>query len=410
MTISTAPSRGVPARIAPAPESAPIASLRQSLAAGSVNTPTTPDPNRWQRRALLAAGLVLAAVSITLAALAGYARGASPAESLVWSAAGAALAVVSLVGLSVVLRTTGTARRTAFAAWLLSLAFTVIHALGSQHGGREHAARVDGTAEGNRARLEAAYRRATDQLAVLPATRPSGVVGEELSVALKDTRLAGCRGWVESRRLRTVCAEVVEPLRAELATADAREAAQKAASEASAALGALAVTRPANTDAAAVARYLAAVGITLAVDRLADLISLLTVVAIEIVGAVAIALGRQQLVAAPRQLTAADVHASPRDGGALAVQKPVSKPPPTGVQSQVPRAVNTETSDTIERLKARIVGDLELGPRACSQRALANELGVSVGYVNKVLKELAGGGRVNVHATHSGTRLELVSA
>jgi hypothetical protein len=35
---------------------------------------------------------------------------------------------------------------------------------------------------------------------------------------------------------------------------------------------------------------------------------------------------------------------------------------------------------------------------------------VSVGYVNKVLKELANGGRVNVRASREGTRLELMSA
>jgi hypothetical protein len=408
MTTSTAHSAGVPARIASASHDAPKTAHRQTFGAANVNPDTTPDPNPWLRRALLASGIVLGGVSVSLAALAGWARGATQFEAVAWGAAGAALALVSLLGLSIALASHGSSRRAGFVAWGLALAFTITAALGSQHAGREHASRLDSAGTGDRARLEADWKRATDALAMLPQARPSGVISQQLAALLKDSRLADCKGWLASKSLRTVCVEKVEPRRTELATAEARDAAQKAASDASAALAKLSVTKPANTDAAAVARYLAAVGITVAVDRLADILNLLTVLAVEVTGAVAIALGRQQSVAAEPQPAAAQ--STPRDGGKLASVPPVNTPPPTGVQSQLPRLVNTDTTDTIERLKARILGDLERGPRACSQRALAGELGVSVGYVNKVLKELARGGHVSVHASPAGTRLELATA
>jgi hypothetical protein len=272
--------------------------------------------------------------------------------------------------------------------------------------------RTDGAVTGDRTRHEAANKRASDELAALPSTRPVALLQALLARELSDAALNDCHGWQDSKRARKRCVEIVEPARAELANAEAREKAQHDMADASATLATLKPSTPANSDATALARYFAAVGIVLPADRLADLISLLTVLAVEIAGAVAIALGRQSLAVAPsarQPWTAVNVQEQPRDGGTLVLRSPLNTPPQLGVQTADRRAVNAETSQTIERLKARILGDLERGPRACSQRALADELGASVGYVNRALKELASGGRVNVRASRVGTRLELAT-
>jgi hypothetical protein len=363
----------------------------------------------------LTAGTLLALASVAIAALNGWSRGASLPESVIWAAAGIALALVSLFGLSFALTCNGQARTVACTAWLLGLTFTVVAALGSQHGGRELAGRLDGAATGDRARHEADYKRAVDDLALLPATRPAAVIEQELAVLLQDQRLKGCNGWLESWRLRKTCTDKVAPLRAEQAIAGDRARLQTAIATASAALGTATVGKPANTDASAVQRYLAAVGIHVVTERLADLLNLLTVFAVEFCGAAALALGRRPAGIAGNS-KASVVNGG--DGGLNAsVNAPVNEPP-GGVQTPVLPALNApvnasadaKTAATIERLKRRILGDLERGPRSCSQRSLATELGASVGYLNKALHELAAVGAVNVSTSRVGTTLELAAA
>ena len=139
--------------------------------------------NRAARLAFLTAGTLLALASVAIAALNGWSRGASLPESTIWAAAGIALALVSLFGLSLVLTHHGQARTTAGVAWVLGLTFTVVAALGSQHGGRELAGRTDVAATGDRARFEADHKRAVDELALLPATRPAAVIDQELAAS-----------------------------------------------------------------------------------------------------------------------------------------------------------------------------------------------------------------------------------
>ncbi len=257
----------------------------QPLAVSGDVSPSTAPDNRAARLAFLAAGTLLGLASIAIAALNGWSRGASLAESLVWAAAGIALALVSLFGLSLVLANHGQARATAGIAWLLGLTFTVVAALGSQHGGRELAGRLDGAATGDRVRFEADHKRAAGELALLPATRPAGVIDQELATpVLMDSRLKGCSGWLESWRLRKVCADKVAPLRAEQAIAADRARLQTAMAAASAALGTATVGKPANSDANAMQRYLAAIGIYVGAERLADILNLLTVLAVEFCG------------------------------------------------------------------------------------------------------------------------------
>ena len=411
MTTDTAGVRARQQLVASSPSQLLIPQPSPPLAADNDGSPSAATDNRAARLAFLTAGTLLALASIAIAALNGWARGASIPESLVWAAAGIALALVSLFGLSMMLTHHGAPRAAASGAWLLGLAFTVIAALGSQHGGRELAGRVDGAAIGDRARHEADYKRASDELALLPASRPAAVVDQELATLLQDTRLKGCAGWLESWRLRKVCTEKVAPARAELANAQARERLQATMAAAGGALGTATVGKPANSDASAVQRYLGAIGIHAGTERLADILNLLTVFAVEFCGAAALALGRRPAASVGYNTSRMNTG----NGGLNAdVNAPVNDTP-GGVQTPVlPPALNApanaadaKTATTIERLKRRILGDLERGPRSCSQRSLATEFGASVGYLNKALHELAAVGAVNVSTSRVGTVVAL---
>lgn len=384
-----------------------VAQSPQPLTAVSACAHAAAVDNALARHAFSAAGILLAGASIALAALNGWGRGASVFESVVWAGAGIALALVSLFGLSLVLTNHGQRRRAAGIAWVLAMGFTVVAAVGSQHGGRELAGRTESAAVGHHARHQADYDRAAATLAALPVTRPAAVIEGEIAALLQDKQLKGCNERLASWRLRKVCDEQVTPARAELANARARETAQAALSAASAALGASTVAKPANADAGAVRRYLAAIGVDVGTERLADVLNLLTVLAVEVCGAVALALGRKSVTGVTRVVNAGSGGESP------AVNTPANDPQ-GGVQGAVPPALNTtlgmadaRTAATIEQLKRRILGELEHGPRSCSQRRLASEFGASVGYVNKALHELAAAGAVNVNTSRAGTRLKL---
>jgi hypothetical protein len=409
MHVSTASSEANLACAVPTPNDFSKLSTSQPVAPTRATIGVAPGNNRPIRLALLVAGMLLAAVSIALAGQAGWQRGVSILESAIWCAAGISLAIVSLTGLSAALGSHGTMRRAALAAWALSLAFVIVSQLGSQHSGRELATRVDSATTGDRARHEAAYKRASDELAALPAARPSAVVETELATILNDSRLKGCAGWLESRRLRTICVERVEPLRAEQSVARERQRLQTAMDDATAALAAAKPATPANSDATAVARYLAAVGIVVGVDRLADLISLLTVVAIEVVGAVAIALGRQQsMLEAPSAQQAATADSSPNvNSGSVAApiriestatDKPADCPSPKG---------GPAVGNDADRRRDRIVKALMAGAVEGTQERIADSLGVPKTTMRRIVESDP---RLRLSVGQHGSRLELVGA
>jgi hypothetical protein len=69
----------------------------------------------------------------------------SPAfSSVIWAGAGVALALISLGGISGTLSKKGSRRFLAALAYLRSLSFSIISALGSQHGGRALSEATDG--------------------------------------------------------------------------------------------------------------------------------------------------------------------------------------------------------------------------------------------------------------------------
>lgn len=371
------------------------------LTAASGEPPSAAADNLAARIAFLVAGVLLALTSVSLAALSGWSRGASLPESLIWAGAGIALALVSLFGLSLALTCNATSRAAATAAWLLALSFTVVAALGSQHGGRELAGRTEAAAVGDHGRAQADYDRAAAALAQLPETRPAAVIQGELSVLLQDKRLKDCAVWLDSGRLRKVCSTQVLPARTELANAQARETAQAAMASASAALGSSGVAKPPNSDASAVRRYLAAIDINVGTDRLADVLSLLTVLAVEVCGAVALALGRRPAVYAEHQqrphesvADATEVDSSPHGGGCGLGRSGADSR--TGLQALDRGALDRRTQ-IVERLKS---GALE-----GRQVDLARELGVPKTTLRRIVESDS---RLRMVAGPQGSRLELV--
>jgi hypothetical protein len=188
------------------------------------------------------------------------------------------------------LASSGARRALAACVYALGLCFTAIAALGSQQGGRSLNEATAAALTGESGRLESQYKRADAALAKLPATRPVAVIQSELDAKLKDPRLNNCTGWLENSRLRAACVEYVEPLRKELANATERQRLTGELATTSEALANLTVAKPANADADSLGRYLAALGITIARDRLVDLLNLLTVASVELAGGIALAL------------------------------------------------------------------------------------------------------------------------
>lgn len=375
----------------------------QHLAAGSAHAPSAAADNRIARLAFLVAGTLLAGTSVSLAALNGWSRGASLPESVIWAGAGIALALVSLFGLSLALTCHGQARRAAALAWLLGLSFTVVAALGSQHSGRELAGRSEVAAAGNRARHQTDYDSAVATLAKLPETRPIAVIENELSVLLQDERLKGCAVWLDSARLRKVCETKVQPARTELANAQAREAAQASMTAASAALGSSGVAKPANSDASAVQRYLAAIGIHVGADRLADILNLLTVFAVEFCGSVALALGRRPAVHAECQQRPHEsvVDATAADSGGAVAPSPRDESTPDRLSPQFGLADDGPAASR----RTQIVERLKSGALEGRQVDLARELGVPKTTLRRIVESDS---RLRMVAGPQGSRLELV--
>lgn len=277
-------------------------------------------------------------------------------------------------------------------------------ALASQHGGRELGARVDGAATGDRARHQADYKRAVDALALLPATRPAAVIDQELAVLLQDRRLKGWNEWLPSWRLRKTCDEKVAPARAELANAQAREAAQAAMATASAALGTATVGKPANADASAVRRYLAAIGIHVGTERLADVLNLLTVFAVEFSGAAALALGQRPIAGNGnhRQVDSDIVEqadTSPR-GGSPASESMPDQPSPLGGH------VVTVPADThAAKRRTQVIERLKAGALEGRQVDIADALGVPRTTLRRIVESDS---RLRMVVGPYGSRLELV--
>jgi hypothetical protein len=235
-----------------------------------------------------------------LAGIAGFNHGATPLEAIIWCAAGVALSLCSLAGVSATLTVHGFVRKSLAAlVYMFGVTFTGISGLGSINCGRELSVATSTALTSERDRLTTQYDRANDALKQLPSARPVSVVQTEIDALLKENHISECSAWLTNVKLRAVCIEQVAPLQKEFATATERSRLKAELNSTSTALNSLTIAKPANTDATSVQRYLEALGIHIEAQRLVDLINFLTVAAIEIAGGATLAIAQRQNVPVP---------------------------------------------------------------------------------------------------------------
>jgi hypothetical protein len=358
------------------------------------------------RLIFLTAGFLLSSTSLFVAGLNGWNRGASLPEQIIWAGAGAALALLSLVGISGALTNTGLRRLLAALAYLLSLSFTIISALGSQHGGRI-LNEATSTALVGTSKLEEAYKRAEATLAKVPQTRPASVIQADIDAEIaKDQRLNDCDGWVDNSRLRATCVNKINPLRKELANAIARERLEKELASTSEALSSLTIAKPANADAASIGRYLAALRFNVPQDRLADLINLLVVTSVELLGGVALALGNVSAERSTKNEPKIRPSVSLRGQPNVSQNLHTDLSPKRQPKSQQNEATQSDVSDdkiaersdnsapngqakifTKDEALAALLTDIGLGRTFASQSELAKRFGRSNSTISEWLRE-----------------------
>jgi hypothetical protein len=205
---------------------------------------------------------------------------------------------------------------------------------------------------------------------------------------------------------------------AEIGQAEQRSAVERARltaamNTASAELGKIQPAKVANSDARALARYLAAVGLDVTPERLNDLLVLLAVLMIEAGGGLSLAIG--MALSGP----AAGPIAAPASGATVQAEQPRTPPvaaPDAGANAPDTSAVRFERTRPATVIhpsgEASVAAWLrEQGGRAeTSMRRLANTLGRSPSGVHDELRRMVAAGVLTAVSGPRGTVLALTAA
>lgn len=367
----------------------------------------------WQVAGATASALTFGAASVGVNVSHAWTRSASAIEAAIWCPVAAATSVAFAVSIGAL---SGSRRRALGQTVGLALAvlvtgsYSLAAALGAAHGMRAGASAVESSRATERARLEAERNRATAELATLAPARGAMELNPHLARLLATPAANGCvriDGPVSAR----VCAEVAG-LQEEVARATRRAALEGQLTRIDSDLSKVEVpARSANADAHALAAYLRAFGWSVEADQVNRWLALLTVALLE-TGAglclgVARALraesepvthapGRESLTPAPTP-----VQAGPKP--VVAAESALTHGSESRAQTVPVNALSERTTLVLERL--RDSGGLAVG----SQRALADQFGVSQSTVGRALRELYENGLVELSASKStGTHVRLV--
>jgi hypothetical protein len=291
----------------------------------------------WPARCAHLSAAIFIAASGTTNVVYGFSKGDTLATSCVWAGVAGAVAIVFALTWPALIRSVDAKRWSAafisLVALLLAGAYSVTAALGSASGGRANATAAETATTDARTKAQAAYdtakaeldtlaaaKPAADiqalietnkvELAKLPASRSMAEVEAVLRAAQRDPARYNCamiNGSMglscpkldgelararQRERLQAKIASLVQDAgKAEQRHQDQRAAARAAMQKAAGALASIQPARVANSDAKALARYLAAVGLHVTPDRLSDLLVLLAVLMIEAGGGLSLALG-----------------------------------------------------------------------------------------------------------------------
>jgi multidrug efflux pump subunit AcrA (membrane-fusion protein) len=174
----------------------------------------------------------------------------------------------------------------ALAALLVTGAYSVTAALGNASGGRANASATEQLIIDQRAKAQASYAAAEAQLSTLKPSRP--VAELEALLAASSTQLRG-RGCVVANGTGLLVCPRNAALAAELGRARRRAELEGKMEAAQAELERMAAPKQANSDAAALAGYLVALGLNIQIDAINRLLVLLAVLVVECGGGLALA-------------------------------------------------------------------------------------------------------------------------
>jgi hypothetical protein len=346
----------------------------------------------------------------------GISKGADAASSVVWGAVSVAVSIVFALSWPAVIRAVERRQWTlvpmALAALVVTGAYSVTAALGSASGGRTNAATLESAATDARAKAQAAYDAAKSELDGLKPSRP---IGELEALVTTYTPGRKCRFQVPFGRRTTVCSPPVA-LAAELGRARRRAELEGKMDTAQSELERVPAPKQANSDAAALAGFLAALGVGASAGTMNRLLVLLAVLVIECGGGLALVVGmslsehREQGVR--KQALAND---------------PTLRSPPFGANTantgrQGPRicperSTNVAVFASVRHRSRKAVGErlLEVlrergGPLQTSIRRLADHLGTTPTTLHTVTGELIAARVVAVVAGRQGSVFRLLNA
>jgi len=259
------------------------------------------------------------------------------------------------------------------------------------------------------AAARARYADAKAELATLPAARPAGTIAAEIARLKTTPGLVSCDDTTAKGYgpiTRRVCAEIAT-LRGEAEIAAQRERLRHALATAERDMATTPPTTKADPAASALATYLAALGITIAVASLSDWLALMPVLALEIGSALAAV-----LVSASGQRHHGTRLGTARPGVGTDGRTKAPHATSEAVPKGGPEAASTiPCGGSFTGLKAALLEHLEAhgGSIRSGQRRLAKALGTSTTELHRTIHSLAAAGVIALSAAPTGTELRLMS-
>jgi hypothetical protein len=347
----------------------------------------------------------------------GISKGGDAASSAVWGAVSVAVSIVFALSWPALIRAIARREWTlvpmAAAALVLTGAYSVTAALGSASGGRAKASATEQLIADQRTRVQTSYATAQAELVTLKSSRPVAEL-EALLASLPrgrgDCTLRGVTGGL-------VCSRNAA-LTAELGRAKRRAELERRMDAAQAELAQVAVPKQANSDAAALAAYAAALGFSVQTDEVNRLLVLLAVLVVECGGGLALAVG-MSLSERSEQGALNRVFANGSTVCSSAFRANTSN-----TRQDAPRTRSERSSNAVVFAPVRncsrsrkTVGDKLIatllergGPLQTSIRRLAQHLGTTPTTLHTVANELMVAGLVRVDAGRQGSVFRLVVA
>ena len=349
----------------------------------SMSIPTT--TGRWPSGLAYTAALIFTLASAGTNLVYGWHKGTDLPSSIIWAAVSLAVAIVFALSWPAVVgsieRRNWSRAFMAVLALLLTGAYSMTAALGSAAGGRTNATNQEQATTTARARVQTSYDSASTELSKLASSRPVAEV-EALLAAARPV----CRVHVTTDSRQTVCTKP-PALLAELGRAKRRAELEQRLERAASDLSRTGAAKVANSDAAALAVYLSALGFETTTERLNRLLVLLAVLVIECGAGLSLAVGM-----------ALRPPASPRSEPA---PKPVAPP-----RRSAPAPALPAPSPAMDRLLSHLQS--QGGRVLVSQRQLGKELGISRVRVAQLLGKMAARGVVEVSGSTAGTSVRLI--